>query len=82
MTNEPLLERIVLEPGVLAGKPVIQGTRLSVDYILNLMGHGASIEEILQEYPGLSKQDISACLLFAARSLQDTAFMPLSARAA
>jgi uncharacterized protein (DUF433 family) len=82
MTDEQLLARIVLQPEVLAGKPVIQGTRLAVDFILNLMGHGASVEDILAEYRGLSREDIAACLLFAARSLQSTAFMSLAAKAA
>lgn len=82
MNDQQPLERIVLDPDVLAGKPVIKGTRLAVDYILNLLGHGASVEEILEEYHGLSKEDITACFLFAAKSLQNTAFMPLAAKAA
>ena len=49
----------------LCGKPVIQGTRLSVEFILNLLAHHMSWDEILQEYPGLTVHDIQACLLFA-----------------
>jgi uncharacterized protein (DUF433 family) len=78
MTDEQLLERINLDPEVMAGKPVVKGTRLTVDYIINLMAHGADAEEILGEYQGLALDDIRACLLFAARSLQDSAFMPLT----
>ena len=63
----------------MAGKPIIQGTRLTVEYILNLLAHGATIEEILTEYQGLEAEDIQACFLFATKSLADTAFMPLSA---
>ena len=77
MEDQRLLERIVVDPAVMVGKPVIRGTRLTVEYILNLLAHGASVEEILAEYEGLTKEDISACLLFATRSLQETAFMPL-----
>jgi uncharacterized protein (DUF433 family) len=62
----------------MVGKPVIKGTRLTVEYILNLLAHGSTTEEILQEYEGLTQEDILACLLFATRSLQDTDFMPLS----
>jgi uncharacterized protein (DUF433 family) len=77
MTDQQLLERIVLNPKVLAGKPVIKGTRLSVEYILNLLAHGASFTEILKEYEGLTPEDIQACILFASKSLSNTAFMPL-----
>jgi len=78
MKAEKLLERITLNPEVMTGKPVIKGTRLTVEFILGLLAHGASVEEILEEYKGLTKEDIRACLLFAAESLADTAFMPLT----
>ncbi|MBD3306452.1 DUF433 domain-containing protein [candidate division KSB3 bacterium] len=57
MTDQLLLQRITADPHILAGKPVIKGTRLSVEYILNLLGHGATIDEILQEYVGLTPDD-------------------------
>ena len=78
MRDEQLLQRIIADPAVMVGKPVIQGTRLTVDYILNLLAHGATYEEILGEYEGLTQADIQACLLFATKSLQNTSFMPLS----
>jgi uncharacterized protein (DUF433 family) len=77
MTDEQLLERISINPKIMTGKPVIRGTRLTVEFILNLLAHGAKPEEILREYQGLSAEDIQACLLFASRSLGDTEFMPL-----
>jgi len=77
MKEQQLLERITLNPKVMVGKPVIKGTRLTVEYVLNLLAHGATIIEILQEYNGLTSEDIQACLLFATRSLEKTAFMPL-----
>ena len=77
MNQNRLLERITLNPKVMVGKPVIKGTRLTAEYILNLLAHGATFEEILQEYEGLVREDIQACLLFAAQSLESTAFMPL-----
>ena len=79
MTDEQLLERITFNPNVMAGKPVIKGTRLTVDYILGLLAHGATAAEILEEYQGLTPEDLRACLLFATRSLENTAFMPLTA---
>jgi len=61
----------------MAGKPIIKGTRLTVEYILNLLAHGATTEDVLEEYQGLKREDIQACFLFATRSLSDTDFMPL-----
>ena len=77
MEQKQLLERIVLNPKIMVGKPVIKGTRLTVQYILNLLAHGATVDEILQEYEGLTKEDILACLLYASETLEDTTFMPL-----
>ena len=79
MKDEQLLQRIVINPKVMAGKPVLRGTRLPVEYILKLLAHGATVEEILQEYSGLTHEDIQACLLFATRVLEKTDFMPLIA---
>ncbi len=68
MSDHQLLERIVCSPKVMAGKPVIKGTRLTVEYILNLLAHGASEQEILNEYTGLTPENIRACCLFAGKS--------------
>lgn len=64
MTDETLLERITINPKVMVGKPVIKGTRLTVDFILNLFAHGATSAEILEEYEGLTAEDLQACFLF------------------
>ena len=82
MTDQQLLERISLYPKVMAGKPVIKGTRLTVEYILNLLAQGATTLEILSEYEGLTPEDVQACILFATKSLENTAFMPLSVETA
>jgi uncharacterized protein (DUF433 family) len=68
MNNQLLLERITFNPKVMIGKPVIKGTRLTVEYVINLLAQGATTVEILQEYKGLTKEDIQACLLFVAQS--------------
>ncbi len=68
MSDRELLSRITTNSEVMVGKPVIKGTRLTVEYILNLLAHGASIAEILEEYDGLEEADIRACLLFASES--------------
>jgi uncharacterized protein (DUF433 family) len=77
VTDQQLLQRIALDPGVMVGKPVIKGTRLTVEHILNLLAHGATADEILEEYDGLTLEDIQACLLFATKSLESTDFGPL-----
>jgi uncharacterized protein (DUF433 family) len=78
MTDQELLQRIVANPRVMAGKPVIKGTRLTVEYILGLLAHSASFAEIQQEYEGFTAEDIQACLLFARESLGSTTFLPLA----
>lgn len=61
----PLSERIVVDPEILAGKPVIRGTRLAVEFILELLAAGQSESEIVANYPGLTREDILACLSYA-----------------
>jgi uncharacterized protein (DUF433 family) len=58
-------ERIIVDPAVLSGKPVVRGTRLSVEFIIGLMADGWSKEDILANYPGLTREDIKACLAYA-----------------
>jgi uncharacterized protein (DUF433 family) len=77
MKDKQLLDRIVLNPKVMVGKPVIRGTRLTVDFILNLLAHGTTEDDILNEYKGLEIEDIQACFLFATKFLKNTDFMPL-----
>ena len=77
MTDQKLLERISMNPNVMTGKPVIHGTRLTVEYILNLLAHGQDTQEIVTEYDGLTPDDVRACILFASKTLENTLFMPL-----
>jgi uncharacterized protein (DUF433 family) len=56
------MERITVNPKILGGKPVIRGTRISVELILNLLASGAPEDEILEDYPHISKEDIQACM--------------------
>jgi uncharacterized protein (DUF433 family) len=78
MLNQQLLQRIATNPQVMAGKPVIKGTRLTVEYILGLLAQGATHAEILEEYDGLEQEDLLACFLFATKLLENTTFMPLA----
>ncbi len=77
MSDEKLLTRITINSEIMVGKPVIQGTRLTVEFILNLLAHGATFEEILEEYQGLTHADLQASILFATKSLEKVTFMPL-----
>jgi uncharacterized protein (DUF433 family) len=63
-------ERIVVDPAILAGKPVIKGTQVSVSMILGLVAHGVSFDEILEDYPELSRDDIRAAILYADSRLE------------
>jgi len=74
--SEDLMKRIVVDPAVMVGKPVIRGTRLTVEFIRGLLAHGATREEILEEYPGLALEDVLACLLFACKALESAALLP------
>ena len=60
-----LSDRIVVNPEVMAGKPVVRGTRLAVEFVLELLAAGQSESEILANYPGLTREDILACLSYA-----------------
>jgi uncharacterized protein (DUF433 family) len=66
-TEEELLERIVVDPKVMVGKPVIKGTRIPVEHVLTLLAQGLTVEEILKDYPHLARDDIAAVLLYAAK---------------
>lgn len=76
MTDSP---RITLDPAVLAGKPVVRGTRLSVDFIIGLMADGWSEADILRNYPGLVREDIVACLAYARDVLRLEKIFPSAA---
>ena len=77
MEKNNLLQRIVVDSNVMVGKPIVQGTRLTVELILGLLGQGVSVEKLLEEYPRLTKEDVFACLLFAQRAIGDITYMPI-----
>ncbi|MCX7044258.1 MAG: DUF433 domain-containing protein [Candidatus Sumerlaeota bacterium] len=62
-------ERIEINPNVLVGKPVVKGTRLAVEFVVELLANNWSEEEIFRNYPGLSHEDIQACLCYASMLL-------------
>ena len=70
-------ERIVVDPKVLVGKPLIRGTRLSVEFILDLLANDWTIEKILSEYPQLAREDVMAVLKYAAEMAKEEKVYPL-----
>lgn len=74
----PLLERIIVDPNILVGKPVVKGTRLAVEFIIDLLAQGWSEADILRNYPGLTHDDILACLAYASQRLKAEKVYPLA----
>jgi len=69
-------ERIILDPEVLLGKPVIRGTRLAVEFIIGLLAQGWTEADVLRNYPGLKHEDILACLNYASAILHEERIYP------
>ena len=72
-------DRITLDPAILAGKPVLRGTRLSVEFVIGLLADGWSETDILADYPGLTREDITACLAYARDILRSETVYPSAA---
>jgi uncharacterized protein (DUF433 family) len=77
--NDSLEQRISTNPGRMAGKPVIRGTRIPVELIVRMLAQGISQEEILREYPRLQHEDIRAALTYAANVLAGETVFPIPA---
>ena len=63
-------ERIMLDPDVLVGKPIVKGTRISVEFVIELLGRGWTTDQVLDEYDHLKPEDIQACLAYASDVLK------------
>jgi uncharacterized protein (DUF433 family) len=72
-----LPDRIVVDPNILTGKPVVRGTRISVELVVELLAAGWSHAQILSSYPHLSEADIRACLAYASELLHEEKVYPL-----
>jgi uncharacterized protein (DUF433 family) len=70
-------EHIEIDSDILVGKPVIRGTRLAVEFIVELLAEGWSNDEITANYPGVANEDIQACLAYASVALRDERVYPL-----
>lgn len=71
MTKENPLKRISIDPNICFGKPCICGHRIWVSLILDLLAGGTTIEEVLEEYPGIEREDILACIAYGAEMTRD-----------
>lgn len=72
-------DRIMVDPNVLVGKPVIQGTRIAVELVVDLLGRGWSAEQVLEQYDHLTAEDIQACLAYAGEILKSERVYPIPA---
>jgi uncharacterized protein (DUF433 family) len=70
-------DRIVLDPAILVGKPVVKGTRLAVEFLVDLMAEDWTEADILRNYPGLTHEDLRACLAYTSERLQAEKVYPL-----
>jgi uncharacterized protein (DUF433 family) len=71
--KEPAMDwrdRITVDPKVLVGKPIVKGTRMAVEFVIDLLARGWTTEQILQEYDHLTPEDIQACLAYASEMLK------------
>lgn len=69
-------DHITVDPAVLTGKPVVKGTRLAVGFVVGLLGQGWAVADIFRNYPGLTQDDIAACLIYASEILQSDKTYP------
>jgi uncharacterized protein (DUF433 family) len=63
-------DRITIDPDVLVGKPIVKGTRISVEFVIDLLGRGWTTDQVLGEYNHLAPEDIQACLAYASEVLK------------
>ncbi len=71
MDREQLLRRITSDPKVMVGKPVIRGTRITVEHVLSELAGGVTVDELLEDFPYIERDDIYAVLAFAEEVMQD-----------
>ena len=66
-----LLDRVQIDPGVMVGKPTVRGYRITVEQILTALASGIGFQELKEDYPVLEREDIEACLLYAAKLVEE-----------
>ena len=71
-------DRIIVDPEIMVGKPIIKGTRITVELVLGLLAQGERMDEVLEAYPHLKREDIYAALGYAEKIIREERIMPLS----
>ena len=71
------MDRITVNSKILGGKPIIKGTRISVEHVINLLASNVTEREILEDYPHITHDDVQACLKYAAQSLKNEIYLDL-----
>ncbi len=71
--------RIIIDPKILVGKPIIRGTRIAVEFLIDLLTEGWSNQQILENYPHLKQEDIAACLRYAGSIMKQERVYPIPA---
>lgn len=77
MPEQELLDRITFNPDIFGGKPIIRGRRLAVEHVLGMLATGDTVDDLLDAYPWLVKEDIQACLLYAHKLVAQERIEPL-----
>jgi uncharacterized protein (DUF433 family) len=78
MTNEDN-DRIVIDPKILVGKPVIRGTRIAIEFVIDLLAEGWSSQQIISTFPHVTERDIAACLRYAGSMMKQERIYPIPA---
>jgi uncharacterized protein (DUF433 family) len=73
------MDRIVIDPAILCGKPVVRGTRLAVEFVVDRVADGWPVDRIVEQYPGLTPEDVRACVRYAAQVLKSERVYPIPA---
>ncbi len=76
MTREQLLSRISADPSICGGKPCIRGHRIWVSLVLDFLASGSSVEDLLDDYPGVTEEDIRACIAYGAEMSREREYVP------
>ena len=77
MEERELLERITYNPEIFGGKAIVRGRRLAVEHVLEMLAAGSTIDSLLEHYSWLEREDVQACLLYAAKIVGREFFAPL-----
>ena len=74
--EQKLSDRIVVDPEIMVGKPIIKGTRIPVDLIIRQLAQSIKVKDILADYPQLSEEDVKAALLYSAEVISGETILP------